>query len=88
MKLLDGFVLRTLCGEHIVTSESAERLDYSKIISLNGTAAYLWEQVQGKEFTLEDLVSLLTERYEVDEETARTDAQKLIDSWKGAGLAE
>ena len=86
MKLLDGFVLRTFCGEHIVTSESAARVDYSKIISLNGTAAWLWEQVEGKDFDLDDLVLLLTEHYDVDAQTARSDAQKLLDKWIEAGL--
>lgn len=86
MKILEGFILRQLCGEYIVTSESAARIDYSKIISLNGTAAYLWEQVEGKDFDLDMLVSLLTERYDVSEETARADAQKLLDTWTEAGL--
>ena len=88
MKLLDGLVLRSLCGEYIVTSESASRIDYSKIISLNGTAAYLWEQVEGKEFSLDDLVTLLTDRYDVSEEQARADVDKLLASWQEAGLIE
>ena len=86
MRILEGFILRQLCGEYIVTSESAARIDYSKIISLNGTAAYLWEQVEGKDFDLDDLVALLTDRYDVDAQTARSDAQKLLDKWIEAGL--
>jgi len=88
MKLLDGLVLRPLCGEHIVTGEDTSRIDFSKVISLNGTAAWLWEQVQGREFTAEELVSLLTARYDVAEETAAADVQTLLENWRQAGLLE
>lgn len=88
MKLLDGFVLRTLLGEHIVTGEGLSRVDFSRVVSLNATAAWLWEQVQGREFGPEDLVGLLTERYDVDEAQARADVDKLLTSWKEAGLIE
>lgn len=86
MRLLDGFVLRSICNEHIVTGEGLARVDFSKVISLNPTAAYLWEQVQDKDFTAEDLVDLLTERYDVDRERARADVDKLLVSWREAGL--
>lgn len=86
MRLLDGFVLRSICNEHIVTGEGLARVDFSKVISLNSTAAYLWEQVQDKDFTAEDLVDLLTERYDVDRERARADVDKLLVSWREAGL--
>jgi Coenzyme PQQ synthesis protein D (PqqD). len=86
MRLLDGFVLRSICNEHIVTGEGLARVDFSKVISLNPTAAYLWEQVQDRDFTAEDLVDLLTERYDVDRERARADVDKLLVSWREAGL--
>ena len=88
MRILEGLVLRTLCGEHIVTGEGLARVDFSKVVSLNATAAWLWEQVQGREFSAEDLVTLLTGRYEVDEAQARADVDKLLASWQGAGLIE
>lgn len=86
MRLLDGFVLRSICGEHIVTGEGLARVDFSKVISLNPSAAYLWEQIQDKDFTADDLVALLTARYDVDAERARADVDKLLVSWREAGL--
>ena len=88
MRLLDGLVLRPLAGEFIVTGEGLSRVDFSKVVSLNATAAYLWEQVQGKEFTAEDLVALLTARYDVDAQQARADVDKMLESWRQAGLVE
>ena len=88
MRLLEGLVLRTLCGEHIVTGEGLARVDFSRVVSLNATAAYLWEQVEGKVFTPDDLVALLTARYDVDEARAREDVDKMLVSWREAGLIE
>lgn len=86
--MLEGLVLRTLCGEHIVTGEGLARVDFSRVVSLNATAAYLWEQVEGKDFTPDDLVALLTARYDVDEARAREDVDKMLVSWREAGLIE
>ena len=88
MKIKKGFVLRQLLGEYVVTGEGLERVNFNKIISLNATAAYLWEQVQDKDFTIEDLANLLTDKYEVSAETALKDSQTLADSWKEAGLID
>ena len=81
-------VLRPLAGCFIVTGDGRSPVDFSKVISLNETAAYLWEQVQDKEFSVDDLATLLTDRYDVDGQTAQADAQKLVDSWRDAGLLE
>ena len=88
MKIKDGFTLRSLCGEHIVIGEGLDQVDYEKIISLNGSAAYLWEQVQGHEFTIEDLVSLLTDRYDVSSDRALEDVKRMVATWQEQGLIE
>ena len=43
MKLKKGFVLRDVAGEKIVSAEGLEQMDFNKLITLNPTAAYLWE---------------------------------------------
>lgn len=86
MKLKEGFVLRTICGEHVVVGEGLAQVNYNKLISLNPSAAWLWEQVVGKEFTPEDLSALLLEKYEVEPERALEDSRKLVAQWKEQGL--
>ena len=88
MRIKEGFTLRTICGEHVVIGEGLAQVNFNKMLSLNASAAYLWEQVQGKDFTVEDLVSLLTEKYDVSEDRARQDAAKLVLSWQEQGVAE
>ena len=86
MKIKEGFELRTICGEAIIVAHGIENIDFSKIISLNESAAYLWHKVEGQDFDAPMLARLLTEEYEVDEATALRDAQKMINDWQAAGL--
>ncbi len=86
MKINQGFELREMCGEHIIIGTGVENIDFSKVISLNESAALLWREVEGKEFTAETLAALLVEHYDVDEATALADAKKLIEQWSRVGV--
>lgn len=88
MKAKNGFNLRTVCGENILVAEGEENIDFSNIISMNESSAYLWNSIQGKDFEVKDLVDLLIEMYEVDEETATRDARLLVVQWKQAEIIE
>lgn len=87
MKAKKGFNLREVCGELIIVAEGKENIDFSNIISMNESAAYLWRNVQQMEsFGVEDLSRLLTDQYEVSEEVALNDARELIRKWMEAGI--
>ncbi len=86
MKAVEGFALRPLGREFIVTAEGAGQVNFNKMISLNESAAYLWKEVQGREFIAEDLVKLLLDRYEVTSEVASADVDVLIGKWLEAGM--
>ena len=88
MKVVEGFRLREICGEFIIVPESTELVNFNKMIHLNATAAYLWEQVSGlEEFTVEQLAKLLTDKYEVSEEIALKDAEAIAQKWIEIGIA-
>ena len=89
MKAKKGFNLRTVCGENIIVAEGKENIDFSNIISMNESSAYLWKNVQQLgSFDAETLASLLTKEYEVDEATALNDAKTLIGQWLQAQIIE
>lgn len=88
MKTKKGFVLRNVCGENIIVAEGKENIDFTKIISMNETAAYLWKNVEGKEFDSDTLMSLLINEYEVDDAIANKDAKNIAKQWIEAGIAE
>ena len=89
MKVKTGFNLREVCGEHIIVAEGDENIDFSNIISMNESSAYLWEEVQKMDtFTVDNLVELICNQYEIDEATARKDAIALAAQWGTAGIIE
>lgn len=88
MKIKEGFILRTICGEHVVVGEGLAQVNFNKMLSLNASAAYLWNEVTGKEFTVEDLTNLLTEKYDVSAERAAEDATKVAEIWIREGVVE
>ena len=89
MKAKKGFNLREVCGEQIIVAEGKENIDFSNIISMNESSAYLWKEIQKCEtFTTEDIARLLLDQYEVDEATAKSDSIVLVDQWLQAGIVE
>ena len=86
MKLKDNLTIRKIGDEYMMVSDSGSGLDYTRVISLNKTAAYLVQEVQQKEFTKEEWVELLIDKYDVDKEKAATDVQALIDKLAKEGL--
>lgn len=89
MKKKPGFTLRSLCGEQFLIAEGMENIDFSNLIALNDTSAFLWNAVaEGEEFTADTLTALLCAEYEVSEAEARADVEALIADMKKAGIIE
>ena len=89
MKLKKGFVLREVCGEKVIVGEGLETINFGKLISVNDTAALLWEKAEELgDFSIEQLADALTETYEVTPEKALSDAEKLVTRWTEAGLID
>lgn len=88
MKIKSGFELQKVLDEYLVMAYGKQNINFTRIISLNETGAYLFENLIGKDFTEDDPVNLLLAEYDVDEQRARTDVQHLLEQWKEVGLIE
>ena len=77
-----------MCGENIITAEGIDNVRFDKLISLNASAAYLWNELVGKDFTVEEMADLLVSRYEISKEVALKDSARLAEAWINAGVAE
>jgi hypothetical protein len=86
MKTRKGYTLRSLGNEYILVPEGLEAVDCNRMISMNATAAYLWESVEGKEFDAEALVLLLLDEYDISREVAEHDVADLVQNWLEAGI--
>lgn len=88
MKIKSGFELRTICRENIIISHGRENINFTKIISLNESAAYVWREMFGKDFTLKDMCDALMAEYEVEESVAMRDCEELLKEWTKVGFIE
>lgn len=88
MKKKAGFVMNEVCGEKYLVAEGIENVDFNHIISLNETAAFLWEAMGEGEFTVADLVKKLTDEYEVSDKDAEDSIDALLNQLKESGLVE
>ena len=88
MKIVEGFRLRDVMGQATVIGEGVGQVNFNKLITLNESAAFLWKAVEGKEFDVEFLATLLRNEYGIDPDRARWDAEKILDQWVEIGLAE
>lgn len=88
MRIKKDFNLREVCGEYIIVAEGKENIDFCNIISMNESSAYLWKEIQDKDFDAEYLAELLTNQYDVDKETALKDTNNLVNQWIDAGIVE
>lgn len=89
MKQKEGFVLREVCGEKVIVGEGLAAVDFGKLISLNETAAWLWEKAASLgDFTTKQLADALCEAYDVEKKRALDDVEKLLTTWKESGLIE
>ena len=86
MKTKKGFILRSLGKEFILVAEGLEAVDANSMISMNESAAFLWEAVEGKDFDAGTLADLLQEEYDIPREVAEKDVASLIQTWQEAGI--
>lgn len=87
MKLKPNLMLRKIGAQYIVVADT-DNIDVTKVISLNATAAFLWQQAENKDFTVRQLTAAMCASYDVDPLRAFNDIEKTIEIWKENGLIE
>ena len=80
--------MRQLGKEYILVAEGLEVMGANRMISMNETAAFLWEAVEGKTFDTEALAKLLVDEYDISMEVAEKDVTALLQTWNKAGVIE
>ena len=85
MKLKDGMVLGHVDGEDFAIATGMKH--FNGVIHNNPTAAFLFELLQTEQ-TEDSLVAALTEKYDVDADTARADVREMLDTLRAAGVLD
>ena len=80
--------MRSMAGETVVIMQGTAGSDMTRIISLNDSSLLLWNELQGKEFEVEDVANVLVDTYEIDAALAERDAKAWIERLRECNLIE
>ena len=87
MKRKSDFTMQSVGGENLLVPLGAQVLDTNGLVTLNATGRCLWELL-AQDRSVEDLAGALTEKFEVDIQSARTDVQVFLEEITRIGLLE
>jgi hypothetical protein len=87
MRRKKDFIMQNVGGEQLLVPLGAQVMKLNGLITLNATAACVWELLAA-ERTLDELIAALSERFNVESETARDDVRAFIEEIAGMGLLE
>ena len=79
MKINPGFVLKDIAGSYVVVPVGDNLVDFSAMITLNETGAFLWNLLQ-EDITLEELADEMCKEYDVSREDALLDVKSFVET--------
>lgn len=80
-------VSRDIAGEMVLVPIRQKAGDLESVYTLNTTASFVWERLNG-ERTLEEIKEELLERFEVDEDEAERDMVELVAQLESIGAIQ
>lgn len=87
MKIKNDFILKKIAGSYVVVPVRTRAVDFSGIIKLSESGAFLWNILaEGAE--RKELIARLLDEYEVDEATAAADIDRFVAKLSEADLLE
>ena len=72
-------VTRKTGNEYVLVPITNNIADMNSVYTLNETGAFIWEQIDGKR-NVEDIISSLTEEFDIDNKNAEADVFAFIDN--------
>ena len=88
MKLKDGFVLNKVGGSYLAVAVGDRADEFSALIKLNGTGAFLWELLAKRDCTDKELTEMLVSEYDAPEELAKADVTRFLEQLRSGGLLD
>lgn len=77
MKIKDGFAKREIAGSNIVVPVGKNSVEFNGMITLNESGAFFWDCLT-KDITVDEMVKMVTDEYDVDAEKARADIEAFV----------
>ena len=83
--LKPDFILHSIDNEKVLIG-AGQQIDFSKMLMLNDTAAWIIAELQKQPATPEELTLRLTEIYDVSQEKAQNDIEELLRHLEEQGI--
>ncbi len=77
MRIKDGFIIKQVVDTYVVVPVGENLVDFSAMISLNETGAFLWNNMVS-DVTEDELAEKMCSEYNIDKETALTDIKDFV----------
>ena len=87
MKIVKEFILREIAGEYVLVPTGATTQEFNGLITMTEVAVTIWKNLETVD-SLDAMVELILNEYDVDEETAKRDAIGFISQLLAAGFVE
>ncbi|MBR2010910.1 MAG: PqqD family protein [Clostridia bacterium] len=84
MKRSKDFIKRKIGTQYVIVAVGAATKKFNGMISVNSTGSFIWDQLE-QSMTMDELVTAITENYEIDRETATAHATQFVNTLKGVG---
>ncbi len=89
MKIKNGFVLEEVGGAYLAVAVGERADDFSGLVRLNGTGAFIWNLMNENDITRDEVVAAILSAYEgVSREQAERDVDAFEAKLRGAGILE
>lgn len=88
MRIKGTYKIREIAGESLIVEQGKSQADMTKIISLNESALFLWNKLQGSDFSMEEAAQVLINQYGISKEEALSDVKKWADKLSECGIIE
>ena len=78
MKAKSGFGIKQVADSFVIVPMGERIVDFSAMITINDTGAFLWEKLQN-EISAQELADALCLEYDIDKETAQNDVKEFVE---------
>lgn len=87
MRAARDYIMREIAGETILIPSGSAAQKFNGLITVNELGGFIWS-ILAEDVSLDTIVERITSDYEVDADTARTDAMEFLDELRRVGALE
>lgn len=81
MKTNPEFIARDIAGELVLVPIGTAAKNYGGLVTCNEVGAFIWKELENGK-TMDELINAILDEFEIDEKTAREDAEEFVGKLK------